>query len=74
MLAGHGGGPRASGLGPVAFTANLGAVQAIIDGAEKAFSMHGEKVLRGMAVVKPTPATHAILTQLKAGERIRHSI
>ena len=30
----------------------------------------GEKVLRGMAVVKPTPATHAILTQLKAGDTL----
>ena len=46
MVACEGGGLRPSGHAPVAFRANLGAVQAIIQGTEDVFKAHGEKALR----------------------------
>ena len=46
MLAQEGGGPAASGYGPVAFRATFQVVQALIEGVESTFAAHGEKVLR----------------------------
>ena len=46
MLAREGGGPTASGHGPVAFRSTLAVVQALIEGVETGFKMHGEKALR----------------------------
>ena len=46
MLACEGGGPRASGHGPVAFDATLGVVKSVVEGTEVTLSAHGEKALR----------------------------
>ena len=46
IIACAGGGPRASGRGPLAFKATLATAQAIIEGTESVFVRHGEKVLR----------------------------
>ena len=46
MLACEGGGPRASGHGPVAFDATLGVVKSVVEGTEATLSAHGEKALR----------------------------
>ena len=46
MLACEGGGPTASGRGPVAFVSALAVVKAVIEGVEARFKAHGEKALR----------------------------
>ena len=46
MLAREGGGPKASGRGPVAFVTTQAVVKAVIEGVEAGFKVHGEKVLR----------------------------
>ena len=46
MVACEGGGPKASGRGPVAFRATYALLQTLMAGVEAAFSKHGEKVLR----------------------------
>lgn len=46
MLAHEGGGPRVSGHAPVAFTATFRVVEAVVEGTELSFAMHGEKALR----------------------------
>ena len=46
IIACEGGGPRASGHGPVAFDATLGVVKSVVEGTEATLSAYGEKALR----------------------------